>query len=269
MHSQINRMLSISRPDGCCGEAGLLADDPGRSMEMSETMEQVSYSDGEVALTGLLARPQSRPRAAVLVFPTVANPTPPIERRARMLADAGYLAMIADFYGGPVADFAAAQELAKGLRSNVRNYRARLTAALAALRDHEAASGLPLAAAGYCMGGQAALELARTGADIAVAVSFHGLLETARKATPGTVRARLLICHGHRDPLAPRGELAKFEDEMDLAGAAYHLHVYSHAKHGFTDPGSDARGMEALAYDPSADRQSWNAMLSLFDEVFG
>lgn len=232
------------------------------------SLEPVAYADGARQLTGWLARPQASPRAAVLVYPTIANLTPAVERRAAMLADAGYLALIADFYGEPVRDFPHAQELARSLRGNVARYRARLVAALAALRTNDAAQGLPLAAIGYCMGGGAALELARTGADIAVVASFHGLLETQRPAHPREVQARLLVCHGHRDPLAPRGELAKFEDEMDVAGARYHLHIYSHAKHGFTDPGSDTRGMEALAYDPSADRQSWAAMLSLFDEVF-
>lgn len=236
---------------------------------MTTALEPVAYADGALALTGRLARPATAPRVAVVLFPTIANATPAIERRARMLADAGCVALIADFYGTPVADFAGAQELAKELRVNSSRYRARLNAAFHALRDHEAAWGLPLAAVGYCMGGQAALELARTGADIALAVSFHGLLDTHRRATPGTVRARLLVCHGHKDPLAPRGELAKFEDEMDVAGADYHLHIYSGARHGFTDPASDARGMAALAYDPSADRQSWAAMLSLFEELFG
>ncbi|MET0251039.1 MAG: dienelactone hydrolase family protein [Novosphingobium sp.] len=232
-------------------------------------LETVAYRDGATALTGLLAQPQGTPRAAILVFPTIANANAAIERRARMLAEAGYLSMIADFYGEPVADAHAGQELAKALRANVVRYRARLSAALAALHGHKAAAGLPLAAIGYCMGGQAALELARSGADIAVAVSFHGILETAHRAQPGAIRARLLVCHGHKDPLAPRGELAHFEDEMDVAGAQWHLHVYSHARHGFTDPASDTRGAPlVLAYDPSADRQSWAAMLSLFDEVF-
>jgi dienelactone hydrolase len=236
---------------------------------MSEPLEDVPYRDGELALTGRLARPEREPRAAVVVFPTIANANPAVERRARMLAEAGYLALVADFYGEPVQGVADSQEKARKLRGNVSRYRARLNAGLEALRQLDEARGRPLAAAGYCMGGQAAIELARSGADIAVAVSFHGLLDTARRATPGAIKARLLICHGHRDPLAPRGELAKFEDEMDIARAHYHLHIYSHARHGFTDPGSDARGMEALAYDASADRHSWAAMMGLFDEVFG
>jgi dienelactone hydrolase len=66
-------------------------------------LETVRYRDGDTALTGWLARPAGAPRAAILVFPTIANPNPPIERRARMLAEAGYLALIADFYGEPGA----------------------------------------------------------------------------------------------------------------------------------------------------------------------
>jgi dienelactone hydrolase len=38
-------------------------------------------------------------------------------------------------------------------------------------------------------------------------------------------------------------------------------------RHGFTDPGSDERGMAFLGYNTSADRQSWAAMLSFFDEA--
>ncbi len=56
---------------------------------------------------------------------------------------------------------------------------------------------------------------------------------------------------------------------MDRVGADWRLHVYAKAKHGFTDPEADSHGFESLGYDASADRQSWAAMLSLFDEVFG
>jgi dienelactone hydrolase len=60
-----------------------------------------------------------------------------------------------------------------------------------------------------------------------------------------------------------------FWEEMDAAGAQWHFHAYSGVRHGFTDPGSDARGIPSIAYDASADRQSWAAMIALFDEVFG
>ena len=231
-------------------------------------LERIHYADGDTALTGWLARPQGQPRGAVLVLPTIMNVNAPMERRAAMLADAGYVAMIGDFYGEPVRDFEHSLELSGVLRGSVDGYRARLRAGLAALTELPEAQGLKAAVAGYCMGGQAALELARDGADLVLAASFHGLLDTNRPAEPGAIRARIFVSHGDADPLAPRSQVLDFWQEMDAAGANWHFHSYASVKHGFTDPGSDDRGMAAIGYDSSADRQSWAALMSLFDEVF-
>jgi len=231
-------------------------------------LEHLAYQDGDTRLTGWLARPARRAGGAVLVLPTIMNPNEPMARRARMLADAGFLALVADFYGEPVRDFEHSMQLAGVLRASVDGYRARLRAALDTLTGLPEAQGLKAAAIGYCMGGQAALELARDGADILLAASFHGILDTGRPASPGAVKARILVCHGDADPLVPRSQVTAFWEEMDAAGANWHFHAYSGVKHGFTDPGSDARGVPAIGYDASADRQSWAALTGLFAEVF-
>ena len=129
------------------------------------------------------------------------------------------------------------------------------------------ANGWPLAAIGFCMGGQAALELAREGAPLDAVVSFHGLLGTDLPAEPGHVTARILVCHGDADPMVPRSQVIAFWEEMDRAGASWHFHSYSGVRHGFTNPAPTEN--PATAYDESADRQSWAAMHALFDEVFG
>ncbi len=232
-------------------------------------LERIDYADGATPLAGWLARPAGTARGALLVFPTIVNVTPLVERRARMLAEAGFIALIADFYGQPVASFEASRPLAADLRRDVDGYRARISAALAALRSVPGTEGLKLGALGYCMGGQAALELARIGANIACAVSFHGELSTGRAAEPGAVSARILVCHGDADPIVPRAQVLGFWDEMARAGANWHFHAYAGVRHSFTDPEADSRGMDAIKYDASADRQSWAAMISLFDEVYG
>lgn len=233
-------------------------------------LSSVSYADRGTGLTGWLARPAQPARAAILVLPTIANVTPAIERRATMLAEAGYLALIADFYGEPVPSFEASRPLAERLRADVDHYRARLNAGLAALRALPEAKDLPAAAVGYCMGGQAALELARAGADLRLVASFHGVLTTGRRATADAAcKPKVLVCHGDADPLAPREDVLALWNEFDDAGYDWHFHAYAKVRHGFTDPGSDSRGMAALGYDPSADRQSWAALLNLCDEVFG
>ncbi len=236
---------------------------------MTNTLQPICYNDGKTALTGWLASPAGQPRAAIILFPTIANANPPMERRAKMLAEAGYLTMIADFYGETVDSFEAAGTLAKTLRADAETFRARLRAGIAALCAHPDAAQLSMAAIGFCMGGQAALEAARDGADLVAVVSFHGLLDTQKPAQPGAVKSRILVCHGDADPMASRAQVLAFWEEMDAVGANWHFHSYSGVRHGFTDPGSNARGLPAIAYDASADRQSWAAMLSLFDEVFG
>jgi len=230
-------------------------------------LETIAYSHAGQDLTGHLARPEGSPRAAVILFPTIANFNAPMERRARMLADLGYLVMVADFYGEPVASFEASFPMAEKLRSDNDYYRARIAAAIATLRALPEAAGLPMLGIGYCMGGQAVLEAARGGEDIAAAVSFHGTLSTAAPAEPGMVKPRILVCHGDADPLVPREQVIGFWEEMDRAGANWHFHAYSGVRHGFTDPGSDERGMAAIGYDASADRQSWAALLAFFDEI--
>ncbi len=226
------------------------------------------YRDGETPLSGWLAMPEAKPRASVLVFPTIANLTPRVAEKAALLARMGCIALVADYYGDALSG-CDVQGLAASLRKDSAVYRQRLGAALDALRALPQSRQLPCAAIGFCMGGQAALEMARAGHDLAAVVSFHGLLETACPARAGDrIIPKILVCHGDKDPLVPRTHVQAFMQEMDGANARWHLHVYSTALHGFTDPANDDRPLDAVAYDASADRQSWAAMTSLFDEIF-
>lgn len=232
-------------------------------------LQKLPYSDGKVGLSGWLAKPATTPRAAIVVFPTIMNINPRVAEKACALANAGYLALVADYYGVETSSPAEAQPHAKALRSDNALYRRRLLAAIDTIRDLLEATGLPVAAIGFCLGGQAALEVARTGTDIAAVVSFHGMLGSAQPVGKGdTIHPRILVCHGDRDPMVPRQHVGAFMAEMDAANARWHMHIYSGALHGFTDPANDERPLDTVAYDASADRQSWAAMMSFFDEVF-
>ena len=230
-------------------------------------MESLNYADADTALTGLLARPDGVARAAIVVFPTIMNPTRFVLAKAADLAARGYLALVADFYGAEPSSMDHARELALAIRATPEGYRQRLRAAVKALANLPEAAGLPIGAIGFCMGGQAALELAREGAPLFAAVSFHGLLDTDMPAEPGAVSARILVCHGDADPMVPRAQVVKFWEEMDHAGADWHFHSYAQVKHGFAN--TDPNPNPATGYNASADRQSWSAMHALFDEVLG
>jgi len=228
-------------------------------------VETIAYRDGDTDLTAFVVRPTGAPRAAVAVFPTIFNPTPGVMAKADALAAAGYLAFVCDFYGSRPSDMGDAFTKAGALRADTAGYRRRLRAGLTAL--DKVAGGLPRFAIGFCMGGQAVLELARDGADLAAVASFHGLLDTPQPASE-PVKPRVLVCHGDADTLVPRTQVLAFWEEMEAVGANWHFHSYAGVAHGFTNP-TMFDGAANPAYNHSADRQSWAAMLSLFDEVLG
>ena len=227
-------------------------------------MEPFAYSDGDQALSGLLFRAAGAPRALVAAFPTIWNVTPAVETKAKALADQGFTVLIADFYGAAPDGLEQANRWADALRADPAIYRQRLRAALDALRSE--GPGLPMLAIGFCMGGQAVLEMARDGADLRAAVSFHGLLDTRRPAKPGAIKPRVLVCHGDADPLVPRSQVMAFWEEMDASQADWHFHAYGRVKHGFTNP-APPPGHAVVAYDNSADHHSWQSALLLFEEV--
>ena len=232
-------------------------------------VQQFTYRHGDVELAGYMAQPSRYPRAGILIVPTIVGPNKQMFDRARWLASLGYSAMVCDIYGkGAIEDMREARALANELRADAEYYRERFRCALTELRTRCKLGNNRIGAIGYCMGGEIVLEMARGGEDIALVVSFHGLLATPLPAKRGTIKSRILVCHGRADPLVPPKQMRAFLEEMDISGADCHVHIYSGVLHGFTDISSTSGSMDAIRYNPSADRQSKAAMLSMFEEVF-
>jgi dienelactone hydrolase len=200
--------------------------------------------------------------AGVMVLHGGAGITDHERARARNLAALGYVAFVPDLFGVTFRDRAHGIEVITTLVANPAMLRARLVDALASIRSHARVDASRIAAVGFCFGGLAALELARSGADIRAAVSFHGGLATSAPAKRDEVQASILVCTGLADPFVTREHRAVFEDEMTAANADYQIHAYGRAMHGFTERGVERPG---VSYDENADRRSWSAMLALFD----
>ncbi len=140
--------------------------------------------------------------------------------------------------------------------------------ALEALAAHPGVDRSRLAAIGYCFGGMSVLELARSGSALAGVVSFHGLLSTQQPAEPGVIKAKVLACHGVEDPFAPPSQVAAFVEEMRQSECDWQLVTYANAGHGFTRKDAASLGMKGVYYEERADRRSWAAMRTFFDEIF-
>jgi dienelactone hydrolase len=191
--------------------------------------------------------------------------------RARMLAELGYVAFAADMFGDRrrAQTMQEATALIGGLRNEPGKLRARGRAALATLAALPQVDSSRLAAIGFCFGGSVVLELAREGADLKAAVSFHGVLTTRMPAVSGKVKASVLVLTGADDPLAPPEQVRAFEDEMRAAAVPdWQVISYGNTLHGFTNPAADGSMMRTALYNAQADRRSWASMRALFDEVF-
>ena len=249
--------------------AVLLSLAPGRATVKTRDVE---YRQGDTVLQGFVAWDDAVPgkRPGVLVVHEWWGLDEHARSQARRLAEAGYVGFALDMYGkGKVTTHPQeAQGFVAEATKDPVVVAARFNAALEQLKQDPHVDPKRVAVIGYCFGGAVALDMARSGADLAAVATFHGALATKTPAAPGTIKARILVLTGGADPFVPPEQVAAFEAEMKAAGARFQVVSYPGVKHGFTNPAAATHGMSQLAYDPEADRQSWAAMLKLFSQVF-
>jgi dienelactone hydrolase len=234
--------------------------------------ETIEYKEGDAVLEGYLAYDDSvkGARPGVLVIHEWWGLNPYIEKRTEQLAELGYIAFAADIYGkGNRANTPEeAGKLAGIYRSDRQLLRRRVKAGLEVLKKQALTDTKKIAAIGYCFGGTTVLELARSGADIAGVVSFHGGLSTPTPQDAKNIKAKVLALHGADDPYVKEQEVLAFEDEMRKGGVDWQLNIYSGAVHGFTNPDNGSDNSKGVAYNEKADKRSWEAMKLFFGEIF-
>lgn len=234
--------------------------------------EVVEYKHGEAVLEGYLAYDDATeaPRPGVLVIHEWKGLGEYAKRRARELAELGYIAFAADMYGKEIRpqthEEAAAQA---GIYKNDRALmRARVEAALGVLRAHPLADAAKLGAVGYCFGGTTVLELARSGADVKGVVSFHGALSTPNPDDAKNIKGKVLVEHGGSDSFVGPEEVEAFRKEMADAKVDMRLKIQPNAVHSFTVKEAGDDPSKGMAYNEQADKNSWEDMKAFFKEVF-
>lgn len=203
-------------------------------------------------------------RPAVLIFPTIMGRSELELGFARRLAADGYAAMVADLYGRRGLPREQCRGLMDALLADRAMLRSRLLAVLETMRAQPEVG--QVAAIGFCFGGLCALDLARSGADVAGIASFHGLLRPPG-LPPQPIRASIAVFHGWDDPMAPPSDVEALAAELNAAGADWQVHAYGKVMHGFTNP--DAADPDAgILYDERAARRSWASLSDFLKECF-
>lgn len=231
----------------------------------------VEYHDGDVVLEGRLAwgDEHSGARPGVLIAHAWGGRGDFEDDKARRLAELGYAALALDLYGKGVRGSNPEENAAlmQPFLDDREMLQQRLLVSLETLRAQDEVDADKVAAIGFCFGGLCVLDIARTGADIAGVVSFHGLFAPPGNTEGNSIRARVLALHGWDDPMATPENALALATELTSAGADWQLHAYGNTMHAFTNPAANDMEMGTV-YDAAADRRSWTAMRNFLDEIF-
>lgn len=236
--------------------------------------ENITYTGDSITMNGFVAYDTgtTAKRPAVLIIHEWWGLNDYPKMRARELAKLGYIAFAMDMYGnGQTVDNPdAAGKMAMPFYTNPQKAKARIDAAIAALKKLNETDTGKIAVIGYCFGGGMALNAARLGENIKGVVSFHGSL-VGTPANKDLLKAKILVCHGADDPFVKKEEVARFKKQMDSIKADYTFKAYPGALHAFTNPNATEAGKKfkiPIAYNAAADTASWKDMQLFFNTIF-
>lgn len=235
----------------------------------------VEYSAQGVVMKGYLAYDENikGKHPGVLVVPEWWGLNDYARKRARMLAELGYIALAVDMYGdGKVVTTPdEAGKLSSEVMKNFDVGKARFLAAMDFLKQQPMVDPNKIAAIGYCFGGGVVLNMARQGVDLKGVASFHGGLTAVKPAQPGGVKAKILVLHGGADKFITPEQIEAFKQEMKSASADFQFISYPGATHSFTNPEATELGKKfnmPIAYNADADKKSWSELKEFLKKIF-
>jgi len=226
--------------------------------------------EGESLESVFVGRRDGEKRPTVVLIPTVIGVSDLELKFGRQLVELGFNAFVADLFGKKFRG--AERDVCFGEMNRLGSDRVALRRRLLAIVDQ--ARGLDevdegkVVVAGYCFGGKCALDVARTGIDIAGVVSFHGLFDPPGWEV-GNIKAKVLVLHGWDDPMAKPESVVALGRELTAAAADWQIHAYGHVGHGFTNPNASSLQIDGVFYHELAAERSWTAFVNFLEEVLG
>lgn len=230
-----------------------------------------TYYHHEQALYGHLAYTDEnlQKRPTVLIAHDWSGQNAFARQKAEELAHLGYVGLALDLYGeGRTGDtIEEKQALMHPLISDRSFLQERMQASLDAAKALPMVDPNHIVVAGFCFGGLCALDLARTGAPIAGAVSFHGLLSAPQSLEEREISANILVLHGYDDPMVRPHDVENFCQEMTRAKANWQVHTYGQTQHAFMVPDAHNLALGTI-YQPETASRAWQVFLNFLSEVF-
>jgi carboxymethylenebutenolidase len=201
-----------------------------------------------------VARPQGKPRGALLVVHEWWGLNDWVKHQADQLAKEGYLALAVDLYKGKVATTPG--EAAELMKAKDEAWGDQVEeAGLEWLKTN--ASGAKVGTIGWCMGGGESLKASLNDPkDVSFTIMYYGMPITD-VARLKTLRGPVLGIWAKRDRSITPEKVAAFDKALTEAGVKHEFHSYD-ADHAFANP-SGGR------YNPEAAKDAWDKTLKFLD----
>lgn len=236
--------------------------------------KDISYKVGGKEMKSVLVYDDASktPRPGLVMAPDWLGMNPDQIKLAEQFAGKDYVVLVADVYGTDVRPKTPdeAGKATKNMYAHRADLRARIDAALDELKKQTGNApldGKHWGAFGFCFGGATVLDLARSGADVAGVVSFHGNLTTDDPSLAKNIKAKVLALHGADDKFETPEDIANFQKEMRDANVDWQFLEFGGAVHCFAIPTAD-NSVPGCLYNERAAKRGQKQMHLFFDEAF-
>jgi carboxymethylenebutenolidase len=205
--------------------------------------------------TGYVTLPDGGEGPGVLVLHSWWGLTPFFRGLCDRLAEAGFVALAPDMFGGRTTDDPAEAEALLG-RSDIDKMADLVRSSLLTLRRMPATPEAPVGTVGFSMGGSWALWLAvRVPEVVAATVVFYG--SQTIDMTPAT--SAFLGHFAEHDPYVDDDERTLLEADLHVLDKDVEFHHYPGTRHWFFEPDRDA-------YDEAAASLAWDRTVAFLRE---
>jgi dienelactone hydrolase len=190
--------------------------------------------------------------------------------KAKRIAGDKYVILLTDVYGKGVnpKDHAEAQKALKSAYAAPEGLAARVAKAVDVLKAQKESplDATRIGAIGFCFGGGAVLDLARSGANVAGVVSFHGNLKASAKPGPAGIKSSVLVLNGADDANVSAEDRSNFVKQMNDAKADWQFVDLGDTVHCFTEPEEQSEGN--CRYNERSTKRAFRMMDDFFAERF-
>jgi dienelactone hydrolase len=201
----------------------------------------VTYQAGSTIAVGKCYKPNAHngdPLPIIIVAHDWSGLNEFAQDAAKFVTELGFIGFAIDLYGSGAVGKTIEEKsaLMTPLVNNREELRNRMLGAFQAVADIPGADPKHIGCIGFCFGGMACLDLARSGVDLKMAISVHGLLNPPKDQPQYKILSKILELHGYDDPMVTPNDINNFIAEIDPLCNDWQINMYGHTLHGFTNP---------------------------------